>query len=114
MLRKMPAYIFWEWMAYAELEPFGEERADLRAAQICLFTAAPYRKKGSAAPKLEDYLLKFDGSRSKAKRQSPAAQKAVLHQIPGVSVLSGAEAAAELAHNEAILSWERKMGRKAS
>ena len=28
-----------EWLAYARLEPFGEERADFRAGQVCATVA---------------------------------------------------------------------------
>jgi hypothetical protein len=34
MLRAIPNRLFVEWQAYEELEPFGEERADIRAAAI--------------------------------------------------------------------------------
>lgn len=39
MLEKMPWVQFLAWMAYSELEPFGEERSDLRAGMT---TAAVY------------------------------------------------------------------------
>ncbi len=32
-----------EWWAFASIEPFGEERADLRAGIIASVMAAPYR-----------------------------------------------------------------------
>jgi hypothetical protein len=34
MLRNMSARHFIEWQLYYDLEPFGEERADLRSAQV--------------------------------------------------------------------------------
>src|SRR5678816_3744720 len=34
MLRRMTAQDFHDWEIYAELEPFGELRADYRAAQV--------------------------------------------------------------------------------
>jgi hypothetical protein len=34
LLAEIPAWKLAEWMAYAELEPFGEGRADLRAGML--------------------------------------------------------------------------------
>lgn len=34
MLARIPSRLLTEWMVYARLEPFGEERADLRAGII--------------------------------------------------------------------------------
>lgn len=39
MLATMPYRIFTEWMRYAQVEPFGEERADMRAGIIASTTA---------------------------------------------------------------------------
>lgn len=50
---------FLEWQTYQQLEPWGEERADIRAAQI---TAALYnvnRTKKSKPVKIKDVLLRF-------------------------------------------------------
>jgi len=58
MLRGLTARQFMEWRAYADLEPFDEERADLRAASIvqAIFNS-PRRKKDRL--KLKDCLLAF-------------------------------------------------------
>ncbi len=50
-----------EWFAYSELEPFGEERADYRSAQICAMIANSVRdKKRKPTPyKVEEFLLRF-------------------------------------------------------
>jgi hypothetical protein len=37
--------VFAEWMAYASIEPFGEERADLRSGIIACTIAEPNRDK---------------------------------------------------------------------
>ena len=34
MLEALPSAMLTEWMAYYEIEPFGEERADLRAGIV--------------------------------------------------------------------------------
>lgn len=60
---------FTEWLAYSTLEPFGEERADLRAATICAVTANQNRDR-KRHPKpftAADFMPKF-GPRQK---QSP-------------------------------------------
>lgn len=45
-------------MAYSHIEPFGEERADLRAALVAATTANAFR--GRKEPyKLNDFLLTF-------------------------------------------------------
>lgn len=53
-----------EWMAYAGLEPWGEERADLRMAIIASTIANANRdpKKRRKPFKPEDFLPKFDRS----------------------------------------------------
>jgi len=43
-----------EWELYEELEPFGERRADYRAASICHVIAMA---NGAKDAKLEDFLL---------------------------------------------------------
>jgi len=41
-------------MAYAEIEPFGEERADWRIAQLCVLVA---RGLGSKSAAIKDFML---------------------------------------------------------
>jgi hypothetical protein len=43
-----------EWAVYEGIEPFGERRADYRAASICQIIAAA---QGAKDTKLEDFLL---------------------------------------------------------
>lgn len=59
---------FAEWIAVMELDPFGEERDDIRSALICRTLANALRPKGARAHKLEEYMPDYDGSRRKAKR----------------------------------------------
>lgn len=58
--RSLTAKQFINWEAYARLEPFGEKRADWRAAQIVkmIFDMAVVAK--DRKYKLEDFLLKFE------------------------------------------------------
>lgn len=64
MLRGMTARQFMEWRAYADLEPFDEERADLRTASIVqavlngsVLVASHGKKPGRV--KLKDCVLRF-------------------------------------------------------
>jgi xanthine dehydrogenase iron-sulfur cluster and FAD-binding subunit A len=45
-----------EWAEYERIEPFGDRRADLHAAQICWTLASLHSKK---TLKLEDFVLDF-------------------------------------------------------
>lgn len=49
-----------EWIAYAELEPFGEERADLRAGIIASTNVNLWRSKGQPACRADAFMPKFD------------------------------------------------------
>ena len=62
-----------EWMEYADLEPFGEERADLRSAIIACTVANANRSKGPPF-KPGDFMPKFDAEPVK---QSPDQMAAV-------------------------------------
>lgn len=50
-----------EWMAYYTLDPFGEERADLRAAMICALLANINRdpEKRKEAYTAEEFMPRF-------------------------------------------------------
>jgi len=67
---EIDAQEFAEWAAYDQLEPFGEERADLRAALIAYTMACAWHS-GKGRPKFDDFLLKFDRP---ARRQQSAAE----------------------------------------
>ena len=55
----MSARQFHEWRAYADLEPFDEERADIRAASIVQATYSVHRRKGAPPVKLKDCVVQF-------------------------------------------------------
>lgn len=61
----MPQAEFVEWLAYSRIEPFGDERADWRAAMVASVIAEVNRnakkRKRSFQPK--DFLLKFEGGK---------------------------------------------------
>ena len=51
---------FSEWIVYNRLEPFGEERADLRSAIVASVFANINRGKGQREFKVEDFMPKFN------------------------------------------------------
>lgn len=57
MLASMSSRELSEWMAYYELEPFGEGRADLRAGTVAAVVA---RSAGSKSAKPSDFMPDFE------------------------------------------------------
>jgi len=57
LLANITSYELSEWMAFYSIEPFGEVRADRRAAMIACYVAA---SAGAKDVKLEDFMLNFD------------------------------------------------------
>jgi hypothetical protein len=47
-------------MAYAEIEPFGETRADMRAGVIASANANLYRKKGKPPLRWQQYFPQYE------------------------------------------------------
>jgi hypothetical protein len=47
---------FFEYAAYNQIEPFGDDREDLRAAMVPWMLAGYFSKKGRT-PKFEDFIL---------------------------------------------------------
>jgi Protein of unknown function (DUF4035) len=82
MLRQISWKQLHEWIAYAELEPFDETRADYRAASICTLLANINRnpKKQPRAFEIQDFLLLF-GEDKKPKKQTWQQQKMIAQMI---------------------------------
>lgn len=59
MLNSMSSKELADWQAYYTLEPWGDERADLRMGVLCALIANMFRKKGSRPHKAEEFVLKF-------------------------------------------------------
>lgn len=68
----MPQAEFVEWVAYSRIEPFGDERADWRAALNASVVAEVNRGKTKRKKPFQpgDFLLRFEGP----KRQSAQTQ----------------------------------------
>ena len=60
MLGEISSRDFAEWMAYSRLEPWGEERADLRAGIVASTIANSNRGKGQKPFKVADFLPSFE------------------------------------------------------
>lgn len=77
LLSRMPMRQFEDWRAYADLEPFDEERMDLRIATVVKAVYDVHRKKGSPQVKLSDCVLKLRKGRSGLPRNAEQARKEV-------------------------------------
>ncbi|MCB0056464.1 MAG: hypothetical protein KDE45_05540 [Caldilineaceae bacterium] len=60
MMARMSSSEYLAWLAYYGLEPFGEERADLRNAMSMAQQANLYRGKGQRAARVEAFMPAFD------------------------------------------------------
>lgn len=76
--REIDSAEFSEWIAFNDIEPFGEERDDLRSAIVAATIANIFRGKGPAH-KVADFMPKFHKERSEA--QSPEYIWAVLSTL---------------------------------
>lgn len=72
MLRQMSWTQFLEWEAYDALDPFGEERADYRSAQVsqALWNIARDVRRNPQGWPLEEFLLAFGDSPRRGAQQS--------------------------------------------
>ena len=79
--REIDAREFATWMAYARVEPFGEERADLRAGIVAATIANANRGKGIKAFEPADFMPTFESKRKQTadEMQSRMFQFAELH-----------------------------------
>jgi len=60
MLGEISSRQFAEWMAYARIEPFGEERADLRAGIVASTIANTNRGRGQKPYKPQQFMPEFE------------------------------------------------------
>jgi len=66
-----------EWMAYNNLEPFGEERADARSGIVAATIANVHRGKNTRPYEPKDFMPKF----GPAKEQTPDEMKSMAKLI---------------------------------
>ncbi len=62
LLARLTSWQISEWMAFYAIEPFGEQRADLRAAIVAMVMANATRdeKKRREPFSIDDFMPKFD------------------------------------------------------
>lgn len=56
-------------MAFSQVEPFGEERADLRSAIIACIIANVNREKDQKPFEVSDFMPKFDPPKEQSEEQ---------------------------------------------
>ena len=76
-IRRLPAKLIAQWVWYEEVEPFGELRADWRAAQIVAMVHN-VAVKSEHQKGLDKFLLKFGDAPMKPTRQTPMEQVAII------------------------------------
>lgn len=69
---------FASWMAYDRVDPFGEERADLRSAIVAATLANIHRGKNAKPFEAADFMPRFDRAKPK---QTPTEMQARLFQF---------------------------------
>jgi hypothetical protein len=84
LLARLPSRLLTEWMAYYGLEPFGEERADLRSAIVASLVANanrdPAKRREPFTP--QDFMPKFDRIEpAEQQAQSWERQKAIMQSL---------------------------------
>jgi hypothetical protein len=84
--REMGSAELTEWMAYARIEPFGEDRADLRAAIVAKTVADVSRRKGHAGYRIERFLAVRDGE---AERRGSA--ESLMRALAGMGKNAGTD-----------------------
>lgn len=82
MLAECPHAQLLEWIAYAEVEPFGEERGDVRAAMLAATTYNIHRGRRTRARSIEDFMP-FRAAKPRGDRMTPA-KTAMLKNFLGV------------------------------
>lgn len=79
MLRGMTARLFMEWVQFYAIDPWGEQRADLRNALLAMLVANALKGKGDTV-KMEDFML-FPTEPRGTKRQSDEQMMTLLKSL---------------------------------
>ncbi len=66
-----------EWQAFYSIDPFGDQRADLRMAILASAVVAPYIEKGKTAPKLAEFMPFSDKVIEPIRTERPAQCKEI-------------------------------------
>lgn len=73
----MSARQFHEWRAYADLEPFDEERADIRAGGIAHAIYSVKRRRGQPPIKLMDCVVRFGAGTAESPKTAEQAREEI-------------------------------------
>jgi hypothetical protein len=77
VLESMSSRQLTEWIAYAKLEPFGEERADLRAGIVASVIANANRDPKRKPYKPEDFMPRFEPRQAQTWQEQLAIMQAI-------------------------------------
>jgi hypothetical protein len=94
MLAGTDPKLIYEWQAYYQLEPFGEERADIRNAITCLTIAGTFgmKKKGGKDFELKDFMPSFDETNRSDKTELTALKaQGLMKSLYGYNRKSGSK-----------------------
>lgn len=80
LLDRMSSAEFAEWIAFYGMEPFGEERADLRQAMTtsAMHNNLQAKAKNPKWTKPEDFMLFSDKPKAQPKTSAPASPEALM------------------------------------
>ena len=76
---------FKKWAIYEGLEPFEEERADWRSAQLVTTLVNVHRKRGTRAKSPKDFFIKFDKEFEEKKPKTWQDMKAMTKELAALS-----------------------------
>jgi len=81
--QRMGSAEFAAWLAFYQVEPFGELRGDMRAAMIATLTANAHRnaKKKRQPFELSDFLFQFWKSDGQGKGEPPATSREMMSKF---------------------------------
>lgn len=81
--QRMGSAEFAAWLAFYQVEPFGELRGDMRAAMVATLTANAHRnaKKKRQPFELSDFLFQFWKSDGQGKGEPPATSREMMSKF---------------------------------
>lgn len=90
MLEEMPWRVFVRWQQYNEVEPFGEDRADLRAAIIAWTMATVMTdKKHRRKLTLESFMPTFKQPRRTPQQAAEQEAEKLLAKVKAINAMLG-------------------------
>ncbi len=81
MMREMSSREFSYWMAYDRIDAFGEQRAELRAGEICAMIFNANRGKGVKPAKAKDYMHYLPRKKVQTQAEFDAAARSIFEPM---------------------------------